>query len=241
MKMMKNALILVLSLCLLCAACPGACAVTFTDAHGNVIELDDSLEAYAGFALYGADNAARGVETNLGDLWTDALRWFAASGAIDEYFEEDDVTAGNTGIAVDSGHIVALWNGGNLRADIAEGKFGAEQLAQVLPYPNKVAVVYMTGAQLQEALADADIVLSAVDSARPVVTQEMCSAVADRNVLFVDLGVPRNIDPFYDDWGHGVTVADLDDLKLWHRVNTGVLNAVRAKADAVIRAEYRAP
>ncbi len=152
MKMMKNALILALSLCLLCAACPGACAVTFTDAHGNVIELDDSLEAYAGFALYGADNAARGAETNLGDLWTDALRWFAASGAIDEYFEEDDVTAGNTGIAVDSGHIVALWNGGNLRADIAEGKFGAEQLAQVLPYPNKVAVVYMTGAQLLEAL-----------------------------------------------------------------------------------------
>ncbi len=96
-------------------------------------------------------------------------------------------------------------------------------------------------AQLPEALAEADIVLSAVDSARPVVTPEMCAAVADRNVLFVDLGVPRNIDPFYDDWGHGVTVADLDDLKLWHRVNTGVLNAVRTKADAVIRAEYRAP
>ena len=96
-------------------------------------------------------------------------------------------------------------------------------------------------AQLPEALAEADIVLSAVDAARPVVTPEMCAAVADRNVLFVDLGVPRNIDPFYDDWGHGVTVADLDDLKLWHRVNTGVLNAVRAKADAVIRAEYRAP
>ena len=83
--------------------------------------------------------------------------------------------------------------------------------------------------------------LSAVDSARPVVTPEMRASVADRNVLFVDLGVPRNIDPFYDDWGHGVTVADLDDLKLWHRVKTGVLNEVRTKADAVIRAEYRAP
>ena len=40
----------------------------------------------------------------------------------------------------------------NHRADVAEGKFGAEQLAEVLPYPNKVAVVYMTGAQLLEAL-----------------------------------------------------------------------------------------
>jgi 5'-nucleotidase len=53
---------------------------------------------------------------------------------------------------VDADHIVALWNGGNLRADVAEGKFGAEQLAEVLPYPNKVAVVYMSGAQLLEVL-----------------------------------------------------------------------------------------
>ena len=91
---------------------------------------------------------------------------------------------------------------------------------------------------LLEALKDVDIVLSAVDSAQPVVTAEMRTAVADRNVLFVDLGVPRNIDPFYDDWGHGVTVADLDDLKLWHRVKTGTLNEVRAKADAIIAAEW---
>lgn len=95
-------------------------------------------------------------------------------------------------------------------------------------------------AQLGEALKEADIVLSAVDASRPVVTREMCAAVADRNVLFVDLGVPRNVDPFYDDWGHGVNVADLDDLKLWHRVKTGTLNEVLARADDVIRTEYRA-
>ena len=98
-------------------------------------------------------------------------------------------------------------------------------------------VVSMDG--LPDALAAADIVLSAVDSAQPVVTADMRSAVADRNVLFVDLGVPRNIDPFYDDWGHGVTVADLDALKLWHRVKTGTLNEVRARADAVIAAEWK--
>ena len=94
--------------------------------------------------------------------------------------------------------------------------------------------------ELAEILADADVVLSAVDSSRPVVTREMGASVADRNVLFVDLGVPRNIDPYFDDCGHGVTVADLDDLKLWHRVKTGTLNEVLAKADDVIRAEYRA-
>ena len=117
---------LLLALCLISSA---ACAATFTDAHGNVIELDDSLEAYAAVTLVGADNAARQGETNLGDLWTDALRWFAVSGEINAAFDEDDVKAGNDHIAV-----------------------GAEALAEVLPFPNKVAVVYMTGAQLLETL-----------------------------------------------------------------------------------------
>lgn len=152
MNMLKKVTGLILVLSLLCGFAASASAATFTDAHGNVIELDDSLEAYTSYVLYGADDAARKGETNLGDLWTDALRWFAVSGKINEFFEEDDVTAGNTEIAVDADHIVALWNGGNLRADVAEGKFGAEQLAEVLPYPNKAAVVYMTGAQLLEAL-----------------------------------------------------------------------------------------
>jgi len=129
-----------------------AFASSFTDAHGNVIELDDSLEAYTDNALYGANDAARKGETNLGDLWTDALRWFAVSGEINAYFDEDDVAAGNKSVAVDADHIVAIWNGGNLRDDLAAGKFGAEDLAKVLPYPNKVAVVYLTGAQLEEQL-----------------------------------------------------------------------------------------
>ena len=127
-------------------------ASKFTDAHGSEVELDDTLEAYSSAVLSGADNAARKAETNLGDLWTDALRWFAVSGKINDYFDEDDVAAGNTKVEVDADHIVALWNGGNLRADIAVGKFGAAELAAVLPYPNKVAVIYMSGAQLLEAL-----------------------------------------------------------------------------------------
>ncbi|MBR2822071.1 MAG: 5'-nucleotidase C-terminal domain-containing protein [Clostridia bacterium] len=152
MNKMKKMLSLAVALCMFCGIAASASASTFTDAHGNVIELDEALEAYTNVTLAGADDAARKGETNLGDLWTDALRWFAVSGAINEYWEEDDVTAGNTAIAVDADRVVALWNGGNLRADVAEGKFGAEQLAEVLPYPNKVAVVYMTGAQLAEAL-----------------------------------------------------------------------------------------
>ena len=152
MNALKKVLSLMLAVLMISGFAASASASTFTDAHGNVIELDDSLEAYTNYTLYGAEDAARKGETNLGDLWADALRWFAASGRINEYFEEDDVTAGNTEIAADADHIVALWNGGNLRADVPEGKFDAEKLAEVLPYPNKAAVVYMTGAQLQEAL-----------------------------------------------------------------------------------------
>lgn len=149
MKNLKRIALLALCLCMVLTS---ASAVTFTDAHGNVIELDETLEAYASCLLLGSDNAARKGETNLGDLWADALRWFAVSGSINSAFEEDDVTAGITALDADAEHVVALWNGGNLRADIPEGKFNAETLAQVLPYPNKVAVVYMTGAQLVEAL-----------------------------------------------------------------------------------------
>ena len=152
MDKMKKVLSLALAICLICGLMASASASTFIDAHGNEVELDESLEGYANFGLTGADNAARKAETNLGDLWTDALRWFVVSGTVNEDWEEDDVTAGNTQIDVDEDHVVALWNAGNLRADIPEGRFSAEQLAEVLPYPNKVAVVYMTGAQLAEAL-----------------------------------------------------------------------------------------
>ena len=112
-------------------------ASKFVDAHGNEVELDDTLEAYSSVVLSGADNAARKAETNLGDLWTDALRWFAVSGKINAYFDEDDVVAGNTKVDVDADHIVALWNGGNLRADIAVGKFGAAELAPSCPIPTR--------------------------------------------------------------------------------------------------------
>lgn len=115
-------------------------------------EQKNAPSAYSDYTLVGANQAACKGETNLGDLWADALRWFAVEGGIESYFEEDDVAAGNARIAVDDKHVVALWNGGNLRADIQPGLVTAADLSAVLPYPNRVAVVYMTGAQLVEAL-----------------------------------------------------------------------------------------
>ena len=187
---------LVLAICLCCTVLTTAGALTFTDAHGNEIELDETLEAYTGAVLSGADDAARKGETNLGDLWTDALRWFAVSGEINAYFEEDDVTAGITALSVDADHIVSLWNGGNLRADVAEGKFGAEQIAEVLPYPNKVAVVYMTGAQLTEALEAASQGLAYTEE-----TAAACAAFMQVSGLAytVDVSKPYDAGEAYGD------------------------------------------
>ena len=198
MNTLKKTLSLALALCLLCGMAVGASAATFTDAHGNVIELDDSLEAYTNYILYGADDAARKGETNLGDLWADALRWFAVSGMINEYFEEDDVTAGNTEITVDADHIVAIWNGGNLRADVADGKFGMEQLAEVLPYPNKVTVVYMSGSQLLETLEAASQALPYSDE-----TAAACASFMQVSGLKYTVDTAKPYDkgePYNDKW-----------------------------------------
>ncbi|MGI5897361.1 MAG: bifunctional metallophosphatase/5'-nucleotidase [Oscillospiraceae bacterium] len=105
--------------------------------------------------LNGSMEAVRSQETNLGDLWTDALLWFAKEGGIANYYDPDEIAAGNSGIQMDADHVVAVWNGGNLRDYLNSGDVTAKDLARVLPYPNKVAVVYLSGAQLLEMLESA--------------------------------------------------------------------------------------
>jgi len=102
--------------------------------------------------LDGSIAANRSGETNLGNLWADALRWFAVSGEINAYFGEDDVAAGNNRIHVPAENIVALWNAGNLRDFLYPGEVILQDLRRVLPFPNTVAVVYLTGAELLEQL-----------------------------------------------------------------------------------------
>ena len=124
--MKKTVLSLMLALCLLLSSSI-ALATTFTDAHGNEIELDDSLEAYTTVVLSGADNAARKEETNLGDLCADAYR--AVSGAD-----------------------IALVNGGGIRADIPAGDITYGQIIKVHPYGNALCVVEATGQEIIDAL-----------------------------------------------------------------------------------------
>ena len=80
----------------------------------------------------------RTEETNLGDLITDALLW--------------SVTQNKGNITVDNDHIVAITNGGGIRAALHTGAVTKKDINTVLPFGNTVAVVYVTGAELLEAL-----------------------------------------------------------------------------------------
>jgi len=102
--------------------------------------------------LDGSIAANRSGETDLGNFWADALRWFAISGEINAFFGEDDIAIGNDRIQVEAENVVALWNAGNLRDFLYTGDVTVQDLRRVLPFPNTVAVVYLTGAELLEQL-----------------------------------------------------------------------------------------
>ncbi|MCR5686080.1 MAG: 5'-nucleotidase C-terminal domain-containing protein [Lachnospiraceae bacterium] len=80
----------------------------------------------------------RTEETNLGDLITDAILW--------------SVTKTDNALTVDADHIVAITNGGGIRATVNIGDITMKDINTVLPFGNTVAVVYVTGEQLLEAL-----------------------------------------------------------------------------------------
>ena len=80
----------------------------------------------------------RTEQTNLGTLITDAMVWsVVANGGIAEYFDAP---------------VVGVTNGGGIRAAIGEGEVTKRDVNTVLPFGNTVAVVYVTGAELLEAL-----------------------------------------------------------------------------------------
>ena len=84
------------------------------------------------------DPGNRTEETNLGDLITDAMVWCVArEGGIEQ---------------VEPANIVGITNGGGIRAAINPGEVSMKDINTVLPFGNTVAVVYVTGAELLEAL-----------------------------------------------------------------------------------------
>ena len=88
------------------------------------------------------DPGNRTEETNLGDLITDAILWYATKDGED------------MGVAKEN--VVALTNGGGIRAPIAIGDISKNDVNTVLPFGNTVAYVTVTGAaQLMLAGASA--------------------------------------------------------------------------------------
>ena len=86
----------------------------------------------------GSKQANRTAESPLGDLVSDAMRWSILKNA--------------GSLEVDEDHIVALTNGGTIRASIASGDITKKDINTVLPFGNTLTVVYVTGEQLLEAL-----------------------------------------------------------------------------------------
>ena len=84
------------------------------------------------------DPGNRTEETNLGDLITDAMLW-----SVLKDVDELDVPVEN---------VVCITNGGGIRAPIAQGDITMKDVNTVLPFGNTVAVVYVTGEELLEAL-----------------------------------------------------------------------------------------
>ena len=78
----------------------------------------------------------RTEETNLGDLITDAMMWAIKTKAP----------------GVDMTNAVAITNGGGIRAPIAKGGITKKDVNTVLPFGNTLAVVYVKGSELLEAL-----------------------------------------------------------------------------------------
>lgn len=138
----------------------GRLNVTF-DAEGKVvcysgqpIFIDESIEENAEFAAKLAEFAApieelkntvigqseaelvgekplvRSQETNLGNLITDAMLWKTA--------------ADNT--------VIAIENGGGIRASISPGDVTMGKVLEVLPFGNQIVDVDLTGAQIKAAL-----------------------------------------------------------------------------------------
>lgn len=80
----------------------------------------------------------RDGETNLGDLITDSMLWY--------------VTKDGTDLGVPDENVVAITNGGGIRATIPAGDISKANIKEVLPFGNTIAAITIKGSQMLEAL-----------------------------------------------------------------------------------------
>jgi precorrin-2 dehydrogenase/sirohydrochlorin ferrochelatase len=102
-----------------------------------------------------------------------------------------------------------------------------EHLPDVKPeFASRIKVIKL-GA-IPDVLRDVDAVVSAVPVEEPLLTRSCHTPMLNpKGILFIDLGMPHNIDPALD--GGNTVVVGLDELKNWFRKGNGSLS----KADAL--------
>ena len=120
-------------------------AVTDETVAAAAKKIVDAVDAELGakFAtskvtLTGDKSANRSRESNSGDLIADAIRWY--------------ILKDKGALTVDEDKVVAILNGGAVRAEIKAGDVTKKDANTVLPFGNTVTAVYVTGAKLLEAL-----------------------------------------------------------------------------------------
>lgn len=87
--------------------------------------------------LNGVKEIVRSQETNMGDLVTDSMIWEVLRNGSTEVPDEN---------------VVAVTNGGGIRNSISKGGVTMKDINSVLPFGNTIAVNYITGEELLEAL-----------------------------------------------------------------------------------------
>lgn len=89
---------------------------------------------------------------------------------------------------------------------------------------------------IRDRLGLATVVLSAVEAPGHVLHEGHAPFFDhEKNVLVIDLAMPRTVDPRLDGQVPGLKVIDLDGLKHWQRLTTGVLERVMSESRVVIR------
>lgn len=102
----------------------------------------EDVIATSDISFIGKNSKHRSQETNMGDLVTDALLWYANNKF--EGFKKDVP-------------VVAIQNGGNVRESIHTGDITQTDLFSAYPFsPMGIGILYVTGEQLLESLEEAN-------------------------------------------------------------------------------------
>ncbi|GLH64210.1 5'-nucleotidase C-terminal domain-containing protein [Parageobacillus sp. G301] len=98
----------------------------------KVVEKQNTIIGQAAVDLIGGNPPARVGETNLGNLITDGMLAKAKT--------------------INPDTVIALQNGGGIRATIPAGNITLAKILEVMPFGNSLALMKLTGAEIKEAL-----------------------------------------------------------------------------------------